>query len=217
MSPLDSVRCLIVSKALDELDDVIWFTKLGVGYYPVSDEDAKETYVDSYFDKFEQYETTAMGQEITRKRIEFVDSIHDGKVVDVGIGSGHFIKNRPDTWGYDVSDYGKKFLKERNLFHNPYLVHPQAITCWDSFEHIRNCWALVTSVTKYVFMSVPITGSGDGVLFSKHFKPKEHYWYFTRVGLIECFRQMGFKLISSGWFETECGRESIGTYAFERV
>jgi hypothetical protein len=31
---------------------------------------------------------------------------HQGKVLDVGIGSGQFVETRPETWGYDVNPEG---------------------------------------------------------------------------------------------------------------
>jgi hypothetical protein len=55
------------------------------------------------------------------------------------------------------------------------------------------------------------------VLRSKHFRPQEHIWYFTREGLVNAMKACGFSLVAESDFETELGREDIGTFAFRRV
>jgi hypothetical protein len=54
------------------------------------------------------------------------------------------------------------------------------------------------------------------VLRSKHFRPTEHCWYFTRPGLVFAMKLCGFVLVSESNIETELGREDIGTFAFRR-
>jgi len=71
-------------------------------------------------------------------------------------------------------------------------------------------------VRKWLFVSLPIFRDAEHVLRSKHFRPQEHVWYFSRDGLIYAMKQCGFDLVSESNVETELGREDIGTFAFKR-
>ena len=51
---------------------------------------------------------------------------------------------------------------------------------------------------------------------SKHFRPKEHYWYFTRQGFIDYMKQFKFKLFEIRNDEIAIGREDIVTFVFKR-
>ena len=69
---------------------------------------------------------------------------------------------------------------------------------------------------EWLFMSLPVFNDVDHVLRSKHFKPDEHFWYFTRDGLVAAMLMCGFKLVAESDVESELGREDIGTFAFRR-
>jgi hypothetical protein len=56
----------------------------------------------------------------------------------------------------------------------------------------------------------------EHALRSKHFRPTEHYWYFSRDGLVFAMKGCGFALVAESNVETELGREDIGTFAFRR-
>jgi len=213
---LGRIRALINARNIDYIRTLLWFPGLDIGWYPCHDVE----YPDEYFEKFEYYKTTQMGKHINDFRVSFVNSIYSGDVVDVGIGAGYFIEQRGEqvrTYGYDVSEYGKRWLTKRDLEIDPYNEDVYAITCWDSLEHIRDCWTLVQCAQRFVFTSIPIVRSAEDAMKSKHFKPHEHYWYMTHEGLIRCFNLLGFELIDSSVCEMEYGREEIGTYAFERL
>jgi len=208
---LDGLRRIIRN-----VDEFVWHDGLHVGWYPVTDE---EPYGDDYFKKFEEYRETDMGKMINTLRVEFVDSFYGGNLVDIGIGCGYFIDQRgyENTKGYDISRYGVEWLNKNQLFHDPYAEHVDAITCWDSLEHIRDCWRLIECVRQWVFVSIPLFKDSVHARESKHFKPHEHWWYFTNGGLVKCFRWMGFVLVGASNFEVDCGREDIRTFAFKRV
>jgi hypothetical protein len=65
-------------------------------------------------------------------------------------------------------------------------------------------------------MSIPIFSGKDHALASKHFRPDEHYWYFTKVGLMGFMLGLGFTCRSESSFEIALGREDIQTFAFRR-
>lgn len=159
-----------------------------------------------------------MGKSLTDARISFVSQYTDMGIIDIGIGGGAFV-NEMDCFGYDVNEKAIEWLLDRFSFIDPYDAGDKsinAITCWDSLEHIPEPERLIEKVKNYVFVSIPIFNSGFHVLKSKHFKPGEHLWYFTNNGLIDWFDRLGFDCIDSNKMESDLGREGIYTYAFRR-
>jgi hypothetical protein len=90
------------------------------------------------------------------------------------------------------------------------------MTLWDVMEHIHEFPGLLENVRQWLFLSLPIFSDAGHVLRSKHFKPAEHCWYFSRDGLVFALETCGFALITESTIETELGREDIGSFAFRR-
>ena len=153
-------------------------------------------------------------------RFNFVEQYFRRTLVDVGIGSGAFVELRRSrgrtTYGYDVNPAGIEWLEQRMLLVDPHLVSFDAMTLWDVLEHIPDFQSLLANVREWVFLSLPIFRDAEHVLASKHFKPDEHCWYFTRAGLVDALNLCGFGLVGESMIETELGREDIGTFAFRR-
>jgi hypothetical protein len=192
-----------------------WWPELGVGYYPVD----ATPYDQAYFDNFARNADTDLGRSLMAARCEFVEQHFRGaSLIDVGIGSGAFIDLRQQkTFGYDVSPAGRKWLEDRGLLIDPYVVPFQAMTMWDVLEHIADFRPLLDNCREWLFLSLPIFRNAEHVLASKHYKPAEHFWYFTRNGLVRTLRTCGFSLVSESNIETKLGREDIGTFAFRRA
>jgi hypothetical protein len=156
-------------------------------------------------------------------RVDFVAQHYQGSLIDVGIGSGAFVDlrrhSRPmrPTFGYDVNPAGIEWLQQRRLFADPYAAPFEAATMWDVLEHMPDYPRLLANVREWLFLSLPIFRDARHVLGSKHFKPAEHCWYFTRDGLVFAMQQCGFALLSESTIETELGREDIGSFAFKRA
>jgi hypothetical protein len=194
-----------------------WWPQIGIGWYPV--EAGIEPYDQEYFDRFDRDAHTPIGRALMSARCDFVDRHYQGALVDVGIGSGAFIERRAErrqTWGYDVNPAGIKWLEERKLFVDPYRTPFDAMTLWDVLEHIPYYPLLLANVRKWLFISTPIFRDAEHVLRSKHFRPTEHCFYFTQPGLVYAMMLCGFRLVSESTFETDLGREDIGTFAFRR-
>ena len=158
-----------------------------------------------------------MSKELNDFRYDFVDyhrSRDWSQVIDVGIGAGAFVE-RSGCRGLDINPHAIVWLKERELW-GPGEKGYDAMTFWDSFEHIEDHDGYLKSV-KWVFMSLPIFLGIADTLMSKHFKPGEHIWYFTHGGLVKYMEGYGFTLVDHNQRETEIGREGIGSYAFVRV
>jgi hypothetical protein len=196
-----------------------WWLQHGIGYYPV--EVGHAPYDQDYFDSFDRNAQTELGRALMEARVNFVERHYRGTLIDVGIGSGAFVELRNrrgrTTYGYDVNPAGLAWLDERKLLVDPHLVSFDAVTLWDVLEHIPDFQSLLANVRDWVFASLPIFRDAEHALRSKHFKPDEHCWYFTRNGLVFAMNLCGFALVSESNVETELGREDIGTFAFRRA
>jgi len=195
-----------------------WWLQHGIGYYPV--EAGHAPYDQDYFDNFERNAQTELGRALMQARFNFVERHYRGTLIDVGIGSGAFVElrnqRRRSTYGYDVNPAGLAWLEQRMLLVDPHLVSFDAVTLWDVLEHIPDFQSLLANVREWVFVSLPIFRDAEHALRSKHFKPEEHCWFFSRDGLVFAMDICGFALVSENKMETELGREDIGTFAFRR-
>jgi len=178
-------------------------------------------YDQDYFNKYINYEDT----EISKKLNDFRTSItskYCNSVLDIGIGSGEFIKKyKNKAFGYDINPYAVKTLKQKDIYVDPYLDNLDGIdgfTMWDVLEHIKNPDILLNKIpkTKIVIVSIPIFDNILEVKQSKHYRPNEHYYYYTINGLIKFFDQMKYTIIEVSDQESVCGRESITSFVFRK-
>jgi hypothetical protein len=91
-----------------------------------------------------------------------------------------------------------------------------AVTFWDSLEHIHDPGPLLANVRRFVFVSLPVFSGPDDVLRSKHYKREEHCWYFTQRGLRNFMWEFGFQFVAGNNMEQAAGREQIESFVFER-
>lgn len=196
-----------------------WWDHLGMGHYPVR----SHVYDDAYWRKYEEYAVTDLGRALTRARIALVERhVGAARLCDIGIGSGQFVEERNrvaagSTVGYDVNPRGVSWLLRAGLFHDPWRDRTDVVTFWDSLEHIHDIGELLDRIGAAAFVSIPIFRDRDHVLASRHFRPDEHVWYFTRAGLLGYMEQAGFRCVEENAMESELGREDIGSFAFIRV
>lgn len=197
-----------------------WFPELGRGYYPVK---VDGQYGREYWENYVQRAGTEIGRALNDARVHLVHQYAGyGPVVDIGIGSGAFIEgrngasNKRNTFGYDVNLHAIRWLLTRKLWHDPYFLDPENATCWDSLEHMKRPESFLRRVQRNLFISIPIFDDEAHVLRSKHFRPEEHFHYFTESGLVKWMNKEGFGLIAKNRVETDLGREDIGTFVFRR-
>ena len=199
---------------------MVWLPELDLGYYPV--EAGAEPYNQHYFDRFGEQAQSDIGKRLMRARCAMVSRHYNSELLDIGIGSGAFIEERAnwrgDTFGFDVNPAGVEWLKARNLYRDPFGKEPvYAASMWDVLEHIEDFRPLLERVRHYLFVSLPIFAHADHACNSKHFRPDEHYWYFTRNSFVKLIQSLGFSLIEENMVETELGRADIKSYAFKRA
>lgn len=175
-------------------------------------------YGEQYFKTYVSYENTETSKRLNSGRISITEK-YCSSLLDIGIGSGEFIKeSRIDVYGYDVNPLGVEWLTQQMLYCDPYSGMPDVsgLTFWDSLEHIPDPSNLLDRMQsgQYAFISMPIFADVLKVRKSKHYKPMEHYYYFSPQGLEVWMRDCGFDLCEVSDFESQAGREDIFTFVF---
>jgi len=196
--------------------DLMLCREHGVAYQ--ADQSQLVDYGEEYFEKCRGYEGQAIADRINAGRIEFVQRhFGPGRVLDVGVGSGEFIKRRPHTFGVDVNPTAVEWLKASGRWADN-LDCFGAYTFWDVLEHVPEPETYLRHVylRSFLFLSMPIMQSLDRIRESKHYRPGEHLYYWTEQGLVEWMAWHGFALLEASSFESEAGRESIRSFAFRR-
>lgn len=169
-----------------------------------------------YFNKYLRYEQSEMGVNITKARVALVMKYHPCSVLDIGIGSGHFLKELPisNKAGIDINEYALQLIRERGW--EVKQDHYEMMTFWDSLEHIVDHHLLIEKYCPmYIAMTLPIFEEGK-VYESKHFRPGEHFWYFTHSGIIYHMGKFGYSLLEYNDMEQKLGREEVWTYVFSK-
>ncbi len=188
----------------------------GIGFLPISGEPDK-VYDENYFKNYQKITDTEIGRKLNACRIDLVKSIkkESETICDVGIGSGVFCKEFGS--GFDINPFAVKWLKENNLFADPFEQEFDYLSFWDVLEHIEDPREILKKAKIGVFISMPIYKSFDHILNSKHLKPNEHVYYFTVGGLCNFMLDNCFELLYFDKRETEIGRDEIGSFFFKRI
>lgn len=192
------------------MGELIWHPHKGWGF-----EDGEFDYGEGYWHEFLAKQETRVGKVLTTLRKHLVlKHTPRHSIVDIGIGGGAFVEAM-NCEGFDVNPRAISWLEQRDaLWDQDEAVG--AMTMWDSLEHIRDPGELLQQAS-WVFISTPIYDSAEHCIHSKHYKPGEHLWYFTDIGLKRFMAELGFGLIEQNRMEESVGRKDIGTYVFSRV
>lgn len=207
----------IATMPAEEDGDLMLCHEFGLAYQ--KDRGHLASYGQDYFDKCSSYEDQAIARAINAGRIELVGRyVGANRVLDVGIGSGEFIKLRPNTWGCDVNPVAIEWLKRNDLWAEK-LGHFAGVTMWDVIEHLKDPEQYLRQIQLhgYLFVSIPVFESLDSIRESKHYRPAEHLTYWTRDGFAFWAYRHGFDMLECDDFETKAGRESIASFALQRV
>lgn len=188
----------------------------GVGFEPFVEQ---PIYDEAYFNKYVIMGKSSFGVALNSLRVGLVSRYLNStdSLTDIGVGDGAFIRARGgNTDGYDINPVAQRMLidAERSRV---MLRSIQSASFWDSLEHIEDCWSIVKKIKRYCFVSIPVFRDHEHIVNSKHYRPDEHCWYFTRYGLIRSFWDCDFACREMNDMETSLGREDIGTFVFEKV
>jgi hypothetical protein len=192
---------------------LLWLPELGLGY--LDQPPAPGLYDEDYFKHYVELDASPISAELTAERMLLVLRHHEGEIVDVGVGGGRFVREA-NCYGWDVNPYAIKLLHDSGRLRDPRSQPVDAVTMWDSIEHMTDPGEILQNVRQWAFISTPIYTSEDDAIASKHFKPGEHLWYFTEAGLLSFMQTQGFRLQEANRMECTW-REGIGSYAFRRI
>jgi hypothetical protein len=207
----------IINTKINETQTLEWNQDLGIGFLN-PDPNQVDVYDADYWNKYRKLIDTEIGRNLTKARIDMVKSLGIGPLatLDVGIGNGQFV----DTfgcYGFDINPHAVEYLKKKNKLVDPYSENYKwkCITLWDVIEHIV-CPTELLSKSDIFALSTPIYKNMEDCLVSKHFRPTEHFWYFTVSGMISYMNQFGFECTYYSTIESQLGRESIGSFIFKK-
>jgi Methyltransferase domain len=201
--------------------ELSWSEADGVGHCALH---TPGLYDAAYFDEYARRGDTTMGKALNRARVSMAERHALGEpLLDVGSGAGHFILAREAsvapglTRGYDVNPKAIEWLKARGLWYDAAAGPLGNVSFFDSLEHIPDPGQILRRVRGIVFVSIPVFRGREHVLSSRHWKPGEHLWYFTRDGLVRFMGREGFAMTEENRMETEIGRDGIASFAFRRA
>lgn len=179
-------------------------------------------YSDVYWQNYIQMENSETCNLLNKFRTSLVES-YTSSVLDIGIGSGAFLKTLSisSKKGYDVNPHAEKWLKEQDMWHNPYEDSNENLNgfCfWDVLEHIENPSIILSNLPSkcFVFVSLPIFNDLEKVHLSKHYKPNEHLQYFSTSGLMKFLGLHGYQTLEIRSDESQIGRENITTFVAQK-
>lgn len=178
-----------------------------------------------YFDKYISYMSTEISYKINQGRVNLIIDYIDSQqsILDIGVGSLEFINflNAHKVYGYDINPVAVDILTKKNIYLDPYkdnlnIIH--GVSFWDSLEHIKDPYKLLSRFKEgtFVFISLPIIEEKDinSIRQNKHYKPNEHYYYFTDKGIKTYMNDCKYRFIEERDFEIQAGRENIYSYVF---
>jgi len=202
-------------KIMSQDDDLIYCEMLAYQ----KNMDLSVDYGEKYYEKYLKMENTPIAKKLNELRTTITQK-YCTCILDMGIGSGEFIKkSKLKVYGYDINPLAIKWLKENNLFIDPYNGIPnkiQGVTLWDVLEHIPDPQLLLTKIAKgtFIFLSLPVFTDLTRIKYNKHYRPNEHYYYFTIDGIKKYMKDYNFSLLEDNNLETLAGREDISTFVF---
>ena len=151
-------------------------------------------YNKEYHEKFLERAKTDLGHKIYKSRWDLVQKHAPGHftLLDYGCASGAFHLNSPngyETMGYDINP-ATGFSKM------PMALDIDILTMWDSFEHVHDPVGLIKRINPiWLFLSTPNLESVEGPIIEwKHYRPREHLYYFDRHSLGEILDHCGYNI-----------------------
>jgi len=202
--------------------DLMFCTNVDIAYQ--KDMSKSVSYDKDYYENYVNLEGTKIAKALNAARIAITEKYCGYKdILDIGVGSGEFIKSsRNVVYGYDINPYGIKWLKDNYRYIDPWEHIPayiKGITLWDTLEHMTEPSKFLDLVPKgtHVFISMPMFESLKSIRDNKHFKPNEHYYYYTPAGFRHFVMDAGFEVLEQNNQETMAGRSGIETFALLKV
>lgn len=177
----------------------------------------------AYLANYDSYAIGPIADALNRARVAMLmrHAAAGAAVLDVGAASGRFVREAQaagfDAKGYDVIPEAVERLQAAQMYAENARDF-DAVTMWDSIEHmdIPELWLRRVNRGALLLAAIPVFEDLARVRESKHYKPGEHFFYWTQQGFVEWMAFYGFRMIEQSSHETDAGRESIGAFAFRK-
>lgn len=159
-----------------------------------------EIYNAEYARKYQELATTPLGQAIYMSRWALIlKYVQKGTLLDYGSGPGAFNAHGPDSFekvNFDINptcEFTKKVWEPRGFEPGKPI---DVLTMWDSIEHIPDFYGEIKNVgANWLFITTPNLESVDKpILFFKHYRPREHIYYFDRHSLDVILDDLGYRI-----------------------
>lgn len=212
---MNSLCRLIAAMPTEQDGDLMLCREHGLAYQ--LDRAHGVAYDAAYFERTGSH-PAAMVDAINDARIALVARhIGAAPVLDIGIGSGEFIRRRPNTWGRDVNPVAVDWLKTTGRLAESFEGFA-GLTMWDVIEHLHDPEQYLRHIRlhAWLFVSVPLVYALGGIRLSRHYRPGEHLTYWTEEGFLAWMDAHGFRCFERNDAEIQAGRESIYSFAFRR-
>ncbi len=163
---------------------------------------AHELYDEKYRDRFLREGATPLGKAIYHGRwalvLKHVPKV--GVLLDYGSGPGLF------------NAHGPEGIHKHNFDINPSCGFTtrvwdfqkiEVMTMWDSIEHIPSFYSEIKAVdADWIFLTTPNLESVDKApILWKHYRPREHLFYFDRHSLEVVMDDLGYQLVEFNFDE----------------
>jgi 2-polyprenyl-3-methyl-5-hydroxy-6-metoxy-1,4-benzoquinol methylase len=182
----------------------------------------RKVYDATYLANYDAYARGPIAEALNDGRVAMLLRHASGaSVLDIGAATGAFVRRAREagfrTQGFDVIPEAVERLKAAGCY-GERVEEFDAVTCWDSLEHMEDPGACVSRVKKggIVLAAFPVFHDVKRIRESKHYKPGEHLYYWSDVGFVSCMELYGFRVLERSTHETDAGRESIAAFAFCR-
>jgi 2-polyprenyl-3-methyl-5-hydroxy-6-metoxy-1,4-benzoquinol methylase len=193
----------------------------GVAYQ--RDMSKRVAYDAAYLANYDAYSANAVSGALNAARVEMLARhVQPGSsVLDIGAASGVFVRAACAAGfgarGFDVIPEAVERLKAADLYADN-AGDFDAVTMWDSIEHVDMPELYLKHIKKgsTLVTAIPVFEDLTKIRQSKHYKPGEHFYYWTADGFVDWMAMYGFRLVERSSHETELGRESIGAFAFRK-
>jgi len=151
-------------------------------------------------------------QDIAERRWAWISDLDPKTVLDYGCGAGWFRAFRTNgAWvdSYDIGPYAQTGIRRKNY---------DVVCFFDVLEHMKTLEEVsgVVVMAKYVAGTVPIIQDCRPLQTWKHYKPGEHFQYWSEAGFEAAMEAIGLVKIAHGWVECP-PREDIMSFKYRRV
>lgn len=122
-------------------------------------------------------------------------------ILDFGYGNGAFLnvikEDGVNSFGYDITEYDVPLGCEKITHEEIFKKHFDVVTFFDSLEHVDDIYFLNKIDCNYIMISVPECHYFSDEWFKnwKHLRPNEHLWHFSKVTIVNFFREQGYEFI----------------------